>query len=298
MTQKLDKLKLNFRKLKLSDYNQFKNLFFLCFNKKISFEFFKWRYFSDKISFCYGVFHFSKLIANVGMVSNKLNDKKNTEVFSRHSSMVSPKYRGIGIFSELLNKVKNKKLNNISFIFMWPNKRNFASFGFRKSNIKEKKYYLYQISSKKNPIYRLKKNSIENLDKFKNYIKSENNSLFYKNYEYFKHRYIGYKKRNYFINEFNYKTSKSFLILKKIKKTSDLKFVILDHFGSKELISKHFLYLINCCSQLIFLTKKKVKNKNYKFLNTITFKVGMNKKLNLKINKDIHLGDTDIFITL
>ena len=298
MAQKLDKLKLNFRKLKLSDYNQFKNLFFLCFNKKISFEFFKWRYFSDKISFCYGVFHFSKLIANVGMVSKKLNYKKNTEVFSRHSSMVSPKYRGIGIFSELLNKVKNKELNNTSFIIMWPNKRNFASFGFRNSNIKEKKFYLYQISSKKNPAYRLKKNSIENLVKFKNYIKSDNNSFFYKNYEYFKHRYIGYKKRNYFINEFNYKNSKSFFILKKLKKTSDLKFVILDHFGSKELISMHFFELINCCNQLIFLTKKKVKNKNYKFLNTINFKVGMNKKFNFKINKDIYLGDTDIFITL
>ena len=53
------------------------------------------------------------------------------------------------------------------------------------------------------------------------------------------------------------KILKVFFILKKLKKTSDLKFVILDHFGSKELISMHFFELINCCNQLIFLTKKK-----------------------------------------
>ena len=97
-----DELKnFNFRKLKISDYEEFNKLFFSCFKKKISFEFFKWRYFSNRLSFCYGAFNSSRLIANVGMVSIKLNNKPNNIAYSRHSSMVLKKYRGIGIFSEL-----------------------------------------------------------------------------------------------------------------------------------------------------------------------------------------------------
>ena len=76
MNSELDELKLNFRKLRISDYNQFKKLFKNSFNKKISYDFFKWRYFKDKHSFCYGAFKSSRLIANVGMFSIKLNDNK------------------------------------------------------------------------------------------------------------------------------------------------------------------------------------------------------------------------------
>ena len=74
MNFKLKKSKLTYKKLKISDFDQFQNLFYLCFKKKISLNFFKWRYFSDRFSFCYGVFESSKLIANVGMVSIKLNN--------------------------------------------------------------------------------------------------------------------------------------------------------------------------------------------------------------------------------
>tara|TARA_X000000950_G_C13716518_1_gene578383 strand:- start:279 stop:920 length:642 start_codon:yes stop_codon:yes gene_type:complete len=212
--------------------------------------------------------------------------------------MVLPKYRGIGVFSKLLSKVRSKELNNTPFVIMWPNKQNFASFGLKKYNIKKRHYFLYQNNIKKKSKNILKKNSIENLDKIKSFIKRDYNSFFYKNYEYFKHRYFDYKKNDYFINEFNYKNSNSFFILKKLKKRTDLKFVIMDHFGSREIINRHFLNLFKNCNKLVFLTKKKVQHENYKFLNSINFYVGINKKLNFKINKDIYLGDTDIFITL
>ena len=75
MNLQLETSKLIFRKLKLSDYQKFKKLFFLCFKKKISYDFFRWRYFGDKFSFCYGVFDSSKLIAHVGMKSMQLNNK-------------------------------------------------------------------------------------------------------------------------------------------------------------------------------------------------------------------------------
>ena len=96
---------LKFRKLKLTDYIEFKNLFYSCF-KKISFNFFKWRYFDDKSSFCYGAFHSTKLIANVGMISLDLYKKPNRRIFSRHSSMVSKNFRGKGVFSDLTRRVK------------------------------------------------------------------------------------------------------------------------------------------------------------------------------------------------
>ena len=75
---------LIYKKLKLTDYEEFNNLFYSCFKKRISFKFFKWRYFSDKSSFCYGVFDCSKLIANIGLVSNKINNKTKDNSLSRH----------------------------------------------------------------------------------------------------------------------------------------------------------------------------------------------------------------------
>ena len=108
MNSKIKNSNLIYRKLKISDYEEFRKLFYFCFKKKISFDFFKWRYFSNKFSFCYGAFASSKLIANVGMISIKLNNNNNERIFSRHSSMVLKKYRDKGIFSDLLEKVKKK----------------------------------------------------------------------------------------------------------------------------------------------------------------------------------------------
>ena len=152
MNSELDELKLNFRKLRISDYNQFKKLFKNSFNKEISYDFFKWRYFKDKHSFCYGAFKSSRLIANVGMFSIKLNDNKCEKIFSRHSSMVLKKYRYKGVFSFLLNKVKKNFLRKSSLVIMWPNKNNFANFGLNSDQIIKKKYYLYKTILKSNAL--------------------------------------------------------------------------------------------------------------------------------------------------
>ena len=138
-------LNLIYRKLKLSDFKEFSKLFKLSFKKKISYDFFKWRYFSDKFSFCYGVFESSHLIANVGMKFFSLNNKKKDLIFSRHSSMVLKKYRKLGIFSNLLKKVRKKIVNHCKIIVMWPNKSNYASFGFNPNEVNKKKLYIYII---------------------------------------------------------------------------------------------------------------------------------------------------------
>lgn len=301
MNPKLKNLKLIYRKLKISDYEEFKQLFYACFNKKISLEFFIWRYFSDKSSFCYGAFFSSKLIANVGIVSGKLNN--NEKIFSRHSSMVLKQYRGIGIFSNLLEKVKKKFLKNVRLVVMWPNKNNFASFGLNRKYIIKKKYYLYKTSSSNNLSKKMMNYPINEIKKFKNSIKN-NDNFFLKNLNYFQKRYTIYKKHEYKINKFQFKKLESFFILKRNKDRSGSNYVILDHFGSKKIISRHLSYLITNYNNLIFMSEKKTHRIDYKLLDHINFKIGFIKRFNVKEKKsildkkEIFLGDTDIFVTI
>ena len=301
MNSKSKNSKINYRKLKISDYEEFRKLFYFCFKRKISLEFFKWRYFNDKFSFCYGAFVSSKLIANVGMISIKMNNKE--KIFSRHSSMVLKKYRGIGIYSNLLNKVKKKILKKARLIVMWPNKNNFSSFCIDKENIKKKKYYLYKTSTPNTLSYRIKNHSINELIKFKKFIEI-NDNFFLKNLVYFKKRYLTYQKNEYLINKFEFKKFSSFFILKRSRDKLGTNYKILDHFGSRKIRSKHISYLIMNQNKLIFLSKKKIHKHNYELLNHINFKIGFMKKTNFKeknnylYNKEIFLGDTDIFLTL
>ncbi len=293
---------LTYRKLKLSDYYQFKKLFQICYNRKISYDFFKWRYFNDKHSFCYGVFDSSRLIANVGMHSLKLNNSKKEEIFSRHSSMVSKNFRGSGLFSFLLNKVKETNLKKIRLLVMWPNKNNYANFGINRENIFKKKYYIYQTKSGSNLLKTRIIYNINELVNFKNMIES-NNNFFLKDFNYFKKRYLSYKKHEYFIDKFKYKKFVSFFILKFNKEGSKKNYVILDHFGSEKIKSKHLSDLINNQKKIIFLSEKKIKKSSLKLLNNLYFKIGFVKKYSQQEKKIFHknkifLGDTDIFMTI
>ena len=286
---------LHYRKLRITDYYEFRKLFYSCFKKRVSFKFYKWRYFSNKFSFCYGAFNSSKLIANVGMVSMVLNNNLNEKIFSRHSSMVLAKYRGIGLFSELLKQTKKKISQKFPLVVMWPNRTNFASFSLEKKKILKKKYYIYKSISK----FKTKK-------KTKNYPINElvNFNKFFKNSIYFKNRYLSYKKHEYLINKFEFKKLKSFIVLKKNKDKSGLNHVILDHFGSNKIYTKHLAFLINNQNKLIFLSEKPMKKSNFILIDHLIFKIGFLNKYNTKVkknilkNKNIFLGDTDIFISI
>jgi GNAT superfamily N-acetyltransferase len=301
MEKKIQHLKL--RKLSLSDYDQFKKLFFICFKKKISFQFFKWRYFSDKFSFCYGVFDSQKLIANVGMLSISLSNKKKDRIFSRHSSMVDPNYRGKGIFSKLLIKVKKIIKKKVFAIVMWPNKNNHSNFGFKNKNLIKKKLYIYETKPIKISSSKVKNIPISKINKFKDYV-FEGNSFFLKNMTYFNKRYLLYKKKEYILNKFNYKGFNSFFVLKYLKHNKENKYILLDHFGSNKVKEKHLSCLIKEKKKFIFLSKKKINYSNFKIINSLNFKFATNNKINLKKiknfleKKDIFLGDTDNFINL
>jgi hypothetical protein len=300
---KLKNPNLIFRKLNLSDYSKFRKLFYSCFKRDISLKFFKTRYFSDKFSFCYGVFDSSKLVANIGMHSMKLNNKYNERVFSRHSSMVLKKYRGKKIFSDLSNVVKKNLVKHIRFFVMWPNKNNFSNFGLENKKIVKKQYFLYEYCSFKRSKKITVNYPINKIATFKSYIENKK-SFFLKNYIYFKMRYLSFKQKEYIINKFETKELKSFFILKYNMYKPKGNFVILDHFGSELIKSKHFSTLINENNKTIFLSDKKIKQKNYKFINYLYLKIAiirdfnLRQKKNILKNKEIHLGDTDIFITL
>lgn len=303
MNLKFKKSNLIYRKLEISDYHEFRKLFYFCFNKKINFDFFKWRYFSNKFSFCYGVFIETKLIANVGMISKKMNNNTNERIYSRHSSMVLKEYRGQGIFSNLLTRVKRKISKKISIIVMWPNKNNYANFGIEHKNLIKKKYYLYKTFSSSTLLKKTKNYHIDELLKFKNFIK-DSNSFFLKDFTYLNQRYLSYQKNDYFINRFQFKELSSFFILKFNKDKSGINYVILDHFGSRKIKSEHLSSLICDQNKLIFLSDKKINKPKFKLLNYIYFKVGFIKQFTQKqkkkilLNKEIFLGDTDIFFTL
>ena len=303
MNSKLRNSDLIYRKLKVSDFQEFQKLFYVCFNKKISFDFFKWRYFSNKFSFCFGAFEASSLIANVGMVSIILNNNKHERILSRHSSMVLEKYRGHGVFSDLLKRVKKKFPKNIRIVAMWPNKKNFSNFNIDNKKIIKKKYYLYKTISTQTLIKKTKNYNIDELIKFKDFTENKN-SLFLKNFIYFKNRYLSYQKHEYLINKFKFKKLSSFFILKRNKDNSGLNHVILDHFGSEKIKTKHLSFLTNDQNKLIFLSKNKINKPRFKLLNYVHLKIGFIKRFSMKqkkmflFKKEIFLGDTDIFITI
>jgi hypothetical protein len=185
---------------------------------------------------------------------------------------------------------------------MWPNQNNLASFGIEKKNILQKKFYIYKIVSNLNYNKNIKNYSINELTKYKKYFQ-KNNSFLLKNFTYFKNRYLSYKKHEYVINKFEYKNSISFIVLKKNKDKSGTNFVILDHFGSKEIYQRHLSFLINNQNKLIFLSKKLLKKNNCLLMSKLNLKIGVIKKLNIKKknflkNKNIFLGDTDTFISI
>ena len=144
---------------------------------------------------------------------------------------------------------------------------------------------------------------IDELIKFKGFIEN-NKSFFYKNFYYLKSRYLSYKKNDYLINKFEFKKLTSFFILKRYKDKLGLNYVILDHFGSEKLKSRHLSYLSSNQNKLIFLSKKKINKSKVKLLDYIYFKIGFIKKFSPKhkkiilTNKEIFLGDTDIFLTI
>ena len=97
---------------------------------------------------------------------------------------------------------------------MWPNSKNFATFGIQKNRIFKRNFFLYKTFKKEKEIKKTKNFNINQLNKFKLYIKN-NKSFILKNFNYFKNIYILYNHNEYLINLFEKEGYNEFFNIKK-----------------------------------------------------------------------------------
>ena len=82
------------------DFKIIKKKFLLNFRKKISKEFYVWRYLLSNRIYCYVIEKQKEIIGHVGFVRYK--SKYNSYFLSRHSSFVDEKYRRKNLYSDLI----------------------------------------------------------------------------------------------------------------------------------------------------------------------------------------------------
>ena len=192
-----------FQKAKIEDIDNIVNLFYLVFNKKISSQFIRNKYFyNNGISFVAKAN--SMIIGYVGFVKKKPNEKFDYNlVFSRHSSCVIKEYRRLKVYSNLCNfayQYINKNFKKV-FIVSWPNKINIK--------VPKNKNFVNEIFIGKY----LQVDNLNNLDVIRNDSKKLNKfqlskisfnnnftSLFLKDIKYIKKKYNNLNKRYYLFN--------------------------------------------------------------------------------------------------
>ena len=295
---------IKYRKVKKKDISQITNLFKKTFNKKISKEFYDWRYKKKNTYNSYIALENNKVIAHIGYVEYRFFINK--KVYSRHSSFVDKKFRRKNIYTNLLKFSFSKLKKNCNFILAWPNQLNI------KNNLKSKNFFLIQrydlfkSNFKENKIIKLKKFTFNKL-KFKN---KSLNSLFIKDKKYIKWRFFSYKKENYFKLDIDTNKKQS-VILQKNKYRKKLFYNIADYFEDNKVLEKAIFLLNNLKVNYQFLipsNDKKFKSKLIKYncdKDEYVFNVGIyvlkqNDKLKEilinKIKKNIKIADTDVFI--
>ena len=119
---------MKFRLVKNNDLKKIQKLFFSVFKKKISLNFYRWRY-SNSQSRSY-INRNNKIIFNVGFIEKKLNNRYKKLIISRHSSMVHENFRRKGIYSKFFNDfLSNRFINKkYSACIAWPNENNIKTF--------------------------------------------------------------------------------------------------------------------------------------------------------------------------
>lgn len=239
------------------DYKIIKKKFLQNFKKKISKEFYLWRYLLNNKIYCYIIKKQKEIIGHVGFVRYK--SQYNDYFLSRHSSFVDEKYRRKNLYSNLIKFcLLNFKLENISFILIWPNKLNkFTNKKFDDLiNLPILTMYISKNDSNRNQ----KLSKLENISQIEHFIKFKNNySLIKKDKSYFKWRYFIKKPQEDFYYHFDQK-KKSVIIFNYNKKEKI--YNLLDHIGKKSDFFNH-IQLINKKLRFVFwVNEKKSKKKD------------------------------------
>ena len=299
---------LIFRRVVKKDIGSILKLFQNIFGKKISKNFYNWRYHNKSYS-AFVCVHKKKIIAHIGFVKYKLSKKKNY-IYSRHSTFVTPQFQKKKIYYNLLKFSFEKLKRKTNFVIAWPNLINLKSSinhpNFKIINI----YYLYskvnfsKNNNNKNVFKKINKKFIKNL-KF-----DQKNHLFFRDSHFLDWRYNQYKKKDFFY--LDEEKLKNFIFQKKIIQNK-IFYLIIDYYGKnnnytkeiksliKILIYKkiNFQFFISSKNRKLnsFLIKNKIlKIKNHFFvgLYKLNRSNSYKKQIEKKIKDDIKISDTDV----
>ena len=293
----MNKNLIQFRKVQRNEI--VKCCFFINKNLKIKInkDFYFWKYaINGSCSFI--AIYKNEIIGHVGFTKYRISSSKKN-IFSRHSSCVDPKFRRMGIYTNLINYAFNNFKKNADLVVIWPNKinKNTSKKILQYKIVKE--YILYRSPGKN-----IFNNLISPLKKFSQiskYIKSNGiNGIIFKNVKYFKWRYFSkyYKDRNTYF----YIVENSLYLFNYNKLYNELN--LIDYLGSNKEFYKNlefisfklkfnFWALSNSIMQRKLL-KLRFKVKKKKFNNEIIFL----KKNKFKYENFFFMSDTDSFINL
>ena len=315
--------KVLYRRVTNNDILKIQNLFLINFKKKISKEFYINRYYNKNLFNSFVAIYKNNIIGHVGFVKYQYGFD-NSIIFSRHSSFVNQKYRGMEIYKNLC-RFSYQKLNSKKKykIITWPNKINILSKPHTKYFYQKEKYCLFKkkfkVNKKDNFFYskNLLLKNIRNTDRI-NLLKlsKKNNFLINKNLNYYIFRFKDNYNCKHYYNFFTYNECQSAIIFSKIKFKNYYKVNILNFFGNKINFTFHIKNLIKKISfkknfivqiylpisdrnNIYFLKKNNFVKHNEDF-NTIILSntlIDYNEKKYLK-NSLISMSDTDVFIPI
>ena len=298
-----------YRRVNLNDINEILHLFNQVFKSKLSKEYYLSKYLEIKKINSFVAVNDKKIIGHVGFIRNKIHPYKNKiyKVYSRHTSMISKKFRKKGIYRDLCNfAYKKLKNSDVLGIITFPNKANLLAYNKNYKNIDLRKKLLYSyFCQKKNIKIKNKKlniNFVRKIIKIRNKI-----SFFQKNILFYKKNYLKIKN-----NKFYFFSKNNFYIIyncKLIKKNIHIN--ILEHSEVNESSVKFFnlfiksfndMHIINIWFDLNLQTSNKIikdlgfKKTNKIFnINLIPFKSFVYNLIENFDNNDFSMGDTDVF---
>ena len=310
-------IKVKYRKASNKDISDILKLFKEIFKRKISKDYYNWKYLYNNKYYVYIALIENKIIGHVAYNINLLQFKNNKIFFaSRHSSMVAKKYRNKNIYKNLINQSINfLRKENIQSLLIWPNENNLLPsmkildyFPIFSAPLLELKINGIKKNIKNN-INFINLNKNENKLIFNQYISSHNSFSLLKDKNYLIKRYLLIPNNDFLIHEIKLKGKKSTIIFK-IKKNNIFIMDILSKPVLQDIHIKKFINLFNNykCSIFIlsniYLPLYKILILNSFIPSNYKFNCGFAEIKKSKITRDIiknlsffdyALGDTDVF---
>ena len=152
--------KFIFRKVQKKDIYSILQLFKKTFNKKITKEFYDWRYY-NKAYTSFIALNQNKIVGHIGFVKYKLGNFEKY-IYSRHSTFVKSNFRKKKVYYNLLKYSFSKLKQNTKYIIAWPNFENLkASKKHKNFKIIQTYHLFYKLYFSKTKNYKRLFNKID-----------------------------------------------------------------------------------------------------------------------------------------